>query len=184
MRIVLLGAPGSGKGTQAELVGKRIGVPHIAAGDLLRAAVTEENELGRAAKQYMERGDLVPDGLVVEMIEKRMAARDCDRGFLLDGFPRNVAQAEVLDRILSDRREHLDHVMFLAVGREELLKRLNGRRRADDSEKTVRARLDVYEHETAPLCDYYESRGLLRRVDGEGCIEEILDRILAELRGS
>jgi adenylate kinase len=178
MRIVLLGPPGSGKGTQAKLIEKRLGIPHVSAGDLLRAEVAERSDLGRVAKEFMDRGDLVPDDLVVGMIERRMASRDCEKGFLLDGFPRNVAQARVLDRMLAARKRELDHVVFLRVTRQELMKRLNGRRREDDSEATVRARLEVYEQETAPLCEYYGARGLLRRVDGEGQVDEILDRIV------
>ena len=184
MRVVLLGPPGAGKGTQAELIENRLSIPHISTGDLLRDAVAAESELGLAAKDYMARGELVPDEMVVQMIEGRMTKADCQGGYLLDGFPRNVAQAEVLGRMLNRRSEQLDHVVFLQVPREELVERLTGRKRADDTEETIRARLEVYANETQPLCDYYRSRGCLREVEGVGAVREILGRILTELEAS
>lgn len=184
MRIVLLGPPGAGKGTQAELIESRLSIPHISTGDLLRDAVVAKRELGLAAKDYMARGELVPDEMVVQMIEARLTKSDCRRGYLLDGFPRNVAQAEVLSGLLDRRSEQLDHVVFLQVPREELVERLTGRKRADDTEETIRARLEVYANETEPLCDYYRSRGCLREVLGVGAIPEIHGRILTELGAS
>jgi adenylate kinase len=215
MRVVLLGGPGAGKGTQAQLISERLAIPHISTGDLLRAAVADRTELGRIAKQYMERGELAPDELVINVIEERLGAGDCERGFLFDGFPRNPTQATVLESMLKRRKLALDHVVNLLVPRDDLVERLSGRRtcrncgsmfhvkfdppkragvcdrcggdlfqRADDHEETIRARLDVYEEITAPLCDFYRSRGLLREVEGLGARSEVLERILARVNGT
>ena len=214
MRLVLLGPPGAGKGTQAQLIRNRMRIPHISTGDLLRTAVASKTELGIAAEQFMGSGNLVPDNLVVGMIERRITAGDCDGGFVLDGFPRNVTQAEVLDQMLQKLDVQLDHVISLRVPREKLVERLSGRRtcrecgamfhlrfapparaevcdrcggqlvpRDDDREETIRARLDVYGRETAPLCEYYQSRGLLRPVDAVGQKEHIFERILEQIDG-
>ena len=178
MRAILLGAPGAGKGTQAELIREKLRVPHISTGDLLRTAVGEESELGLQAKGYMDRGELVPDELVVGLIGERLE-RDAAEGFLLDGFPRNVAQGQTLERMLEGQKVGIDHVFSLSVPVEELVSRLLGRGRSDDNEEVIRGRLGVFEEETAPLCDFYRERGVLREIDGLGTPEEISNRILA-----
>ena len=181
MRAVLLGPPGAGKGTQAALIQERIHVPHISTGDLLRRAVAERTPLGLQAKGFMDRGELVPDALVVGLIEERLT-KDRPCGFLLDGFPRNVAQAQTLETWLSAEGLELEHVICLSVRREELVKRMLGRGRTDDNEETIRSRLIVYEEETAPLCEFYRQRGILREVEGTGSREAILEKILESLR--
>ena len=182
MRAVLLGPPGAGKGTQADLIQDRLGVPHISTGDLLRTAVGNQTELGRRAKAFMDEGKLVPDELVIGLIRERLES-DADGGFLLDGFPRNVAQGEALSGLLAENDVALDHVVSLSVPVDELVERMLGRGRSDDNEETIRARLEVYRQETAPLCDYYRQRGVLREVDGLGSPEEISRRILTQLDG-
>lgn len=185
MRIVLLGPPGSGKGTQAARLAGRFGCAHIATGDIFRAHVAEGTPLGRTAKRYMDRGDLVPDEVVIAMVTERLAAPDCQRGFLLDGFPRTVAQAEALDRELHRLEAPLDGVLCFEVPEEELLKRLRGRaeqlHRPDDSAETIRHRLEVYATTTKKLVDYYAHRRLLSMIDAVGEVEEITDRILRAL---
>ena len=214
MRVILVGPPGAGKGTQAKLIEERAGVPHISTGDILRRAVAMESRVGREAKGYMDRGELVPDGLVIDMMAQRFVEEDCRGGFLLDGFPRTVAQAQALERMLGDCGIPIDHVLQLAVPRAELIRRLSGRRvcrrcgamyhlafdpptqtgtcrrcggelfqRNDDREDTIAARLDVYERQTAPLIDFYRSRGLLREIDGVGDTRDVFKRILGHLDG-
>lgn len=181
MRAVLLGPPGAGKGTQADLIRERLGVPHISTGDLLRSAVARQTELGMQAKEYMDQGKLVPDELVIGLIRERLQG-DAAEGFLLDGFPRNITQGETLSALLQENGVALDHVISLTVPGEELVKRMLGRGRSDDNEETIRARLGVYEGETAPLCDYYRARGVLREIDGLGTPDEISARILAQVQ--
>jgi adenylate kinase len=185
MRIVLLGPPGAGKGTQAARVACRFGCPHIATGDIFRANVAEGTELGQAAQEYMDRGDLVPDDLVIAMVMDRLADDDCEAGFVLDGFPRTVNQAEALDRRLVDLGVPLQGVLCLEADEQELLRRLAGRaaaqHRADDAAQTIRHRLEVFGLKTRPLIDYYRHRRLLTMVDGVGMVEEVTDRILGGL---
>src|SRR5918999_2322049 len=182
MRIVLLGPPGAGKGTQAARVACRFGTPHIATGDIFRANVAEGTELGRAAQEYMDRVDLVPDDVVIAMVMERLAEGDCRAGFVLDGFPRTVNQAEALDRQLVEVGSPLDAALSFDVTEEELLRRLAGRaaaqHRADDAEQTIRHRLEVFAIKTRPLIDYYRHRRLLTMVDGVGLVEEVTVRIL------
>ena len=188
MRIVLLGPPGAGKGTQAARVACRFGCPHIATGDIFRANVAEGTELGRAAQEYMDLGDLVPDELVIAMVMERLASADCDAGFVLDGFPRTVAQAEALDRRLAELGTPLEAALSFDVTEEELLRRLAGRaaaqHRADDAEQTIRHRLEVFAIKTRPLIDYYARRRLLITVDAIGPIEVVTKRILDDLDGN
>ena len=188
MRIVLLGPPGAGKGTQAAQIACRFGAPHIATGDIFRANVAEGTELGRAAQEYMDLGDLVPDEVVIAMVMERLTSDDCDSGFVLDGFPRTVNQAEALDRRLAGLGTPLEAALSFDVTEEELLRRLAGRaaaqHRADDAEQTIRHRLEVFAIKTRPLIDYYARRGLLINVDAIGPIEVVTKRILDDLDGN
>jgi adenylate kinase len=188
MRIVLLGPPGAGKGTQAAQIACRFGAPHIATGDIFRANVAEGTELGRAAQEYMDLGDLVPDEVVIAMVMERLATDDCDSGFVLDGFPRTVNQAEALDRRLAGLGTPLEAALSFDVTEEELLRRLAGRaaaqHRADDAEQTIRHRLEVFAIKTRPLIDYYARRGLLINIDAIGPIEVVTKRILDDLEGN
>jgi adenylate kinase len=185
MRMVLLGPPGAGKGTQAAGLAQRAAVPHIATGDIFRANVAQGTRLGRRAQRYMDRGDLVPDEVVIAMVMDRLAEADCEDGFLLDGFPRTVAQAEALDRRLAGLETPLDAALNFEVTEEELFRRLAGRsaalHRSDDTEQTIRHRLEVFAEKTRPLIDYYRHRGLLVGVDAVASIERVAARIDAAL---
>lgn len=204
MRVIFLGPPGAGKGTQARRLAAELGIPQIATGDILREAVARRTRLGLEAKRYMDGGVLVPDEVVIGLVAERLDQATASQGFLLDGFPRTVGQAEALERLLKELGVALDRVIFFEVSEVELLRRLTGRRvckrcgatfhlvsspprvggtcdrcggelyqREDDSEATVRQRLAVYGMETAPLLDYYGSRGLLTKVKAEGSIEVV-----------
>jgi adenylate kinase len=177
MKLIFLGAPGSGKGTQAAALVERFGIAYISTGEILRAAVAAGTPLGQAANAYMSAGKLVPDDVVIGIIEERLKAPDCDPGFLLDGFPRTVPQAVALGGILERMGRGIDHVIYLDVDDQELFSRLKGRGRADDTEETVRARLQVYNEQTAPLIAHYEAQGMLIRIPGVGSVEEIGRRI-------
>jgi len=185
LRLVVLGPPGAGKGTQAVRIAEQFACADVATGDIFRANVAEGTELGRAAQEYMDRGDLVPDEVVIAMVMERLAERDCEAGFVLDGFPRTVAQAEALDRRLVDLDAPLHGVLFFEACEEELLRRLAGRaaaqHRADDVEQTIRHRLEVFAVKTRPLIDYYRHRRLLSMVDGVGRVEEVTIRVLSGL---
>ena len=213
MRLVLLGPPGAGKGTQARALGALWNIPQIASGDLLRAAVQNGSELGLEARTFMDRGQLVPDELVLKLIAERLGHRDAQAGFILDGFPRSVAQAEALAGMIG-RTQAIDKVVAVIVPDQEIVQRISGRRtckncnamyhlkfeppkiagvcdkcggelyqRADDAEATVRERLKVYETNTRPLLDYYRGLGLLAQVDGVGRTEEVEKRIMSALEG-
>jgi len=212
MRLIFLGSPGSGKSTQAGMVSEKTGVPRIATGDLLREAAAKDTDIGRRADVYMRKGELVPDDVMLPLVEQRLGMPDCSEGYILDGFPRTLAQAMGLDEILSRRAESLDAVILIDVDAEKILKRLSRRRmctkcntlynldgdpplenekcekcgsqlvlRADDAEDTVRRRLYVYRKDTLPLVEYYEAKGLLRRIDGGGDIGEVFSLVSDEI---
>lgn len=181
MRIVLLGAPGSGKGTQAERIVERYQITHISTGDLLRAEVAAGTPLGKQAKAIMDAGELVSDDIVLGMIEDRLSKPETQHGFLLDGFPRTLAQAEGLDALLTKHGQPLDVTLLLDVDPDEIMQRLLARKRADDTEETIRNRLQVYENQTAPLIDYYQNQGKLRKVHGVGDVEAISKKIFQVL---
>ncbi|MBQ9058144.1 MAG: adenylate kinase [Atopobiaceae bacterium] len=198
MNIVLLGAPGAGKGTQAQKLVADYGIAHISTGDLLRAAVKAQSPLGIKAKGYMDAGELVPDELVIDLVKERLAADDCQEGFILDGFPRNTAQAVSLDSELSELGKPLDSALLVAVEPDVIVERLSSRRtcracgftgstkhescpncggemhqRDDDKPETVQNRLDVYQSQTAPLVEYYRGQGILMEVDGDRPVDEV-----------
>jgi len=210
MRIVLLGGPGSGKGTQAKMLVEKLGIPQISTGDIFRAALKEGTPMGLKAKTYMDKGDLVPDDVVIGVVEERLSKPDLEKGYMLDGFPRTLAQAKALDKILEAQGKSISHAVLVDVPDEELVKRLSGRRtcrnsacgamfhvifnapknegicdicgselyqRDDDNEKTIRERLGVYNKQTAPLVQYFAGKGLLRKVEGVGPIQDIFARI-------
>ena len=208
--IILLGPPGSGKGTQAKLLAERINAPHISTGDILRAA--KGTELGDRASEYMNRGELVPDSILIAMVEDRLAKPDCASGCILDGYPRTIPQADALNRILSEQDLRIDLVINIEVPDDRLITRLSARRvcecgatyqltfnppqaegvcdlcggalyqRDDDTEESVQNRLLVYKRETKPLIDYYENLGLLTTIDGSGSIKEISGEIYASVQ--
>lgn len=188
MRVVMLGPPGSGKGTHGALVAGALGVPHISSSDLLRQHLQGRTATGHDAQNTMAAGDLVDDDVMVRLVLERLAEADAEPGFVLDGFPRNVAQAAALDDWLAERGCSLDAVVLLEVSRDVLLQRLGERNvsegRADDDAPTIAHRLAVYETQTVPLIEYYARQGVLRRVDGDGSVRAVAERILAALRGS
>ena len=198
MNIVLLGAPGAGKGTQAQKLVEEFGVAHISTGDLLRAAVKAGTKLGVKAKSYMDNGQLVPDKLVVDLVTERLDADDAQKGFILDGFPRNTAQAVTLDSAMADMVRNFDVVLLVYFKNDVIVKRLSSRRtckecgytapagvdscpscggemyqRDDDKPETIQKRLDVYENQTAPLVEYYRGKELLKSVDGDRPVDEV-----------
>ena len=211
MRLVMLGPPGAGKGTQAKRLAERRGIPHISTGDILRSAVAAGTKLGKEARRYMGDGGLVPDSVMIGLVEERLLQADARGGFILDGFPRTVAQAEALDAFLAERSMPLDAVVQIAVPRDELIGRLAGRRtcgdcgtmyhvapaqgtngrcdacggaliqREDDRAETITRRMSVYERETEPLVGHYRGKGLLREVKGTGSRDEVFGRIAGEL---
>ncbi|TXS50637.1 adenylate kinase [Streptomyces sp. uw30] len=214
MRIVLVGPPGAGKGTQAAFLAKNLSIPHISTGDLFRANISQQTELGKLAKSYMDAGNLVPDEVTIGMAKDRMEKPDAENGFLLDGFPRNVSQAEALDEMLQSESMKLDAVLDLEVPEEEVVKRIAGRRicrkdsshvfhvtysqpknagvcdacggelyqRDDDSEETVRKRLEVYHTQTEPIIDYYKTQGLVVTISALGKVEEVTARAMEALK--
>jgi adenylate kinase len=180
VRLVLVGPPGAGKGTQAAVLSEKLGVPHISTGELFRAHVGQQTELGREAKRYLDAGELVPDAVTNEMVRERLAEPDAQDGFLLDGFPRNNAQARVLDKILAENGNELEAVLEFVVPEDVVVERLLARGRSDDTEDVIRRRMQVYRDDTAPLLDYYRDR--LVQVDAVGEIDEVTARALDALR--
>lgn len=185
MRLVLLGPPGSGKGTQASRLKDELQIPHISTGDLLRAEVAAGTELGLAAKEVMARGELVSDDILLGMIRSRLSRADVANGFILDGYPRNVAQANALEALLADIGQPLQAVVQLDVPTELLVERIAGRAKAegreDDNPESVRKRLQVYNDATAPVIGFYQAKGSLAKVDGVGGLDEVQARIMAAL---
>ena len=178
-RAVLLGAPGSGKGTQALRLGRRLGVPAISTGEMLRQAVAAGSELGRQVGDVLASGRLVADELMVDVVRVRLAQADAGSGFLLDGYPRNLRQADTLRSLLDELGAQLDGVIFLRVPEDVLVRRALLRRRADDREEVVRERLRIYRDQTEPVIGYYRDRGLLREIDGDRGIDEVTSEALA-----
>ena len=182
MRLVLLGAPGSGKGTQAARLKTHLQVPHISTGDLLRAEVAAGSPLGLQAKEVMARGDLVSDDILLGMLEERVSRDDTGNGFILDGYPRNLAQADALDQLLVRIGQPMDAAVQLEVDNELLIERLAGRAkaegRADDNPESVRKRLQVYDEQTAPVIEFYRQHGQLTVVDGVGSLDQVFHRIV------
>ena len=193
MRLVLLGAPGSGKGTQATRLKETLGVPHISTGDMLRAAVKAGTPVGLQAKAVMDAGQLVSDDILLGIIKERLAEPDAAAGFILDGYPRNVAQAQALGQLLSELGQPFDAAVQLEVPYELIVDRIAGRAaaeaastgkvRADDSPDVVRKRLQVYDEQTAPVIGYYQARGELTIVDGVGELDDVTARVLAAIKG-
>ncbi|MGN6575873.1 MAG: adenylate kinase [Nocardioides sp.] len=185
MRLILMGPPGAGKGTQAKVISERLGVPAISTGDIFRANVSQRTPLGVEAQRYMDAGDYVPDEVTNAMVRSRIAEPDAREGFLLDGYPRTVAQVEELDSMLADSGDSIDAVVVLTVDRDEVVQRLLKRAeiegRADDTEDVIRRRQEVYADQTAPLLEVYAGRGLLVEVDGLGSVEQVSSRVFAAL---
>ncbi len=185
--IVLMGAPGAGKGTQAKMLEQSLGLPQVSTGDIFRHNLKNETELGKLAQSYMDKGDLVPDDVTIAMVKDRLAQPDSDKGAILDGFPRTPAQAAALDTLLQEIGGRVLVVPYVSVSANELMQRLMNRAavegRTDDSEETIRYRMQVYEEQTEPLLDYYRQRGLLVEIDGQQPIEDVqaeLQVVIAE----
>ena len=184
-RLLLIGTPGAGKGTQAQRLSETFGIPAISTGDIFRHNVKNETELGKQAKAYMDRGEYVPDSLTNDLVRDRLSQADATDGFLLDGYPRTADQVAELDDILAEKSQHLDAVVMLAADVDEVVRRLLNRAieqgRADDTEDVIRHRLDVYEEQTAPLISVYAARDLVITVDGLGEVADVTNRIVAAL---
>ncbi len=181
MFILLLGAPGSGKGTQGKILAERLGLPKITTGDILRAAVQARTPLGLEAKKFMDEGKLVPDAVILSLIKEELAKPEAQQGAVLDGFPRTAPQAELVDRTLAERGQRLNHILLLDVPEEELVRRLMARAaqegRSDDTPGAVGTRLQVYQRDTAPLIAHFAQRGIVRRVPGTGSVDEIATEV-------
>ena len=212
MRLVLLGAPGAGKGTQAKLLKEHLQIPHISTGDIFRSNISEGTKLGKKVQKYVVSGELVPDKLTIQLVQDRLGKKDCEKGFLLDGFPRTIPQAEELDEILKEMGTELDYAVNIKVDDNRIVKRLSSRRicpecgrvhqlppdtaemkcdscaaeliqRADDKEETVYERLRVYREQTLPLLEYYSAQGKLLEVDGSRSIDEVHAGVMEKLEG-
>lgn len=185
MRLLIMGPPGAGKGTQAAVIAARLGIPHISTGDIFRANVSEGTPLGIEAKRYMDAGEYVPDGVTNAMVRDRLSRDDCGPGFLLDGYPRTVEQVGELDGMLNGSGGSLDRVIELTVDTDivvdRLVKRAADQGRSDDTEDVIRRRLEVYAEQTAPLIAVYDSRGLVVRIDGMGDVPDVTARVLAAI---
>jgi adenylate kinase len=185
MRLILMGPPGAGKGTQAKFVADHFGIPAISTGDIFRANVSEGTPLGVEAKKYMDAGEYVPDEVTNQMVRNRIAEADADPGFLLDGYPRTLAQVEELDAMIADTGHQLDAVVVIKADSDELVQRLLARAqiegRADDTEDVIRRRQEIYLEETAPLIDVYARRDLVHEIDGMGAVEDVTKRIFEAL---
>lgn len=185
LNVVIFGAPGSGKGTQSERIIKEFGLDHISTGDVLRKEMKEDTELGRIAKEYIEKGQLVPDELIVDMLAKVLDEKETSKGVIFDGFPRTIPQAVALKKMLNERNTDVSVMLNLHVAEEELIHRLLERGkvsgRSDDNLETIKSRLEVYHTQTAPLADYYIEEGKHKHIEGVGSIDEIFDRIKAAL---
>jgi len=179
--ILLLGAPGSGKGTQGKILAERLGLPKITTGDILRAAVQARTPLGREVRRYMDAGTLVPDAVILGLIKGELAKPEAGHGAVFDGFPRTAAQAQLVDEVLAERGQRLNHVLLLDVPQEELVRRMRGRAtqegRSDDTPEAIQTRLQVYQRDTAPLIAHYAERGIVHRVPGSGTVEDIAKEI-------
>ena len=185
-RLLLIGPPGAGKGTQAARLAEAFGIPAISTGDIFRENVKNETELGRQAKAFMDRGEYVPDSLTNALVRDRLSHEDARNGFLLDGYPRTADQVVELDGILADQGNSLDAVVLITADTDEVVRRLLNRAleqgRADDTEEVIRRRMEVYAEQSAPLIEVYSSRNLVREVDGLGAVEEVTERILSALK--
>lgn len=185
MRLVLVGPPGAGKGTQAQFLSEHYLIPHISTGDIFRANLKAGTPLGIEAQKFMDSGELVPDSVTNEMVKDRLAHSDTANGFLLDGFPRNVAQAQVLSSVLTEKKMPLNAVLELQIDDSEIISRLNNRRsvesRADDAEEVIVHRLKVYHEQTAPIIEFYRTQGSLITISATGAVDEITKRAIAAL---
>ncbi|BAQ65783.1 adenylate kinase [Geminocystis sp. NIES-3709] len=172
-KLIFLGAPGAGKGTQAQILAETLGIPHISTGEILRGAIADETPLGLKAKSYVDNGDLVPDDLILDLIKQRLGEEDAQKGWILDGFPRNVSQADFLTNLLQQLNQNCDGVINFDVPDQVLIDRLLGRGRKDDNQETISNRLVVYRQKTAPLIEYYQQHNLLKNVNGDRELSQI-----------
>ena len=172
-RLIFLGPPGAGKGTQAQILSENHQIPHVSTGDILRAAVAQQTPLGKQAKDYMNRGELVPDTLILNLIQDRLSYEDTANGWILDGFPRNVNQAAFLEELLAKLNQTADCVLNLSVPDEILVERLLARKRKDDNESTIRRRLEIYHQDTVPVIDFYQNKETLKTINGNQTMEEV-----------